>query len=290
MLWLALAAFVLMMVGGPAYLIWSFVRRRKGGRVPGGSIQITGVGLLLYGVLVAALFVGFGAATLSPRDGLGLWVREHGHITYAAMVALVCAIAEGLLRVAGYEPIKGIVRKPRRPPRTLETRRLRLRAPTESDIDAIFEYASDAEVTRFMDWRRLERRDEVRDFLTRMKSEWEAGTEFMWVITEKGADRVIGGISIRPRASDADFGYVLGRRFWNRGIATEAATAVTWWAISRRGLPRIWATCDVENTGSARVLEKLGLKREGLVPGGAVRPNLSAVPRDTYRYGRGAVG
>lgn len=172
------------------------------------------------------------------------------------------------------------------PPRIVETARLLLRAPTERDIDAIFEYASDVDVTAFMDWRRLSERREVLAFLSRTETGWTSGTEFMWAITEKGADQVIGGISIRPRDSEADFGYVLNRRHWNRGIATEAATAVTDWAMSTRGLSRIWATCDTENVRSIRVLEKLGLKREGLVPGGIIRPNLSTSPREAYMHGK----
>lgn len=176
-----------------------------------------------------------------------------------------------------------------RPPPILETARLRLRPPSEADVDAIFEYASDVDVTRLMDWRRLAERDEVLSFLSRTQSEWSSGTEFMWVITEKAVDAVLGGISIRPRETDADFGYVLNRRFWDRGITTEAASAVTQWALSTRRLARIWATCDAENSRSMRVLEKLGLMRERLVPGGIIRPNLSALPRESYLYCRHSV-
>ncbi|MGH9577489.1 MAG: GNAT family N-acetyltransferase, partial [Terriglobales bacterium] len=144
------------------------------------------------------------------------------------------------------------------------------------------------EVTEFMVWPRLTREDEVREFLARRERDWASGSEYMWAITEPGVDVVIGGISGRPRTSDADFGYVFDRRYWNRGLATEAAAAVTSWLFSRPGVRRVWATCDVENARSIRVLEKLGLAREGLVPGGVVRPNLSSQPRDTYLYGRGA--
>lgn len=169
------------------------------------------------------------------------------------------------------------------PPRVLDTARLRLRAPAPSDVPDIFAYAADPEVTRFMDWARLTREVEVGDFLRSAAASWEDGSEYTWVITERGVDRVIGAASIRPRRRDADFGYVIHRPFWSRGFATEAATALVAWAKAE-GLPRIWATCDVENRRSARVLEKLGLGCEGLVPGGALRPNLSGLPRDTLRY------
>jgi ribosomal-protein-alanine N-acetyltransferase len=172
------------------------------------------------------------------------------------------------------------------PPQTIETARLRLRAPREADIEAIFEYGSDPGVSFLMDWRRLADRSEAGGFLSRCLESWHSGTEFTWVITELGPDVVIGATSLRLRDADADFGYVLNQRYWGRGFATEAAAAVVSWAVSVRRIPRIWATCDVENHRSMRVLEKVGLRREGLVPGGMLRPNISEQPRDSYLYGK----
>jgi RimJ/RimL family protein N-acetyltransferase len=163
---------------------------------------------------------------------------------------------------------------------------LRLRPPIEADIEAIFEYGRDPEVTALMDWRRLSDPGEARDFLGRTSESWRLGTEFTWVITEPGPDVVIGAISIRMRDTDADFGYVLNQRYWSRGFTTEAAAAVVYWAMAVRKVPRIWATCDIENHRSMRVLEKLGLRREGLVPGGTIRPNISQQARGSYLYGK----
>jgi [ribosomal protein S5]-alanine N-acetyltransferase len=172
-----------------------------------------------------------------------------------------------------------------KPPQAIDTSRLRLRPPVESDIDAIFEYASDAAVTELMDWRRLTGRDEVADFLARTAEGWRSGAEFTWVITEREASFVIGATSIRVRGADADFGYVLNRRYWGRGIAVEAASPIVSWATSVLATPRLWATCDTENHRSARVLEKLGLVREGLGQG-IVRPNISDEPRTSFVYAR----
>jgi [ribosomal protein S5]-alanine N-acetyltransferase len=170
------------------------------------------------------------------------------------------------------------------PPRVIDTARLRLRQPAESDIEAIFEYGSDATVTALMDWRRLTDRSEAVGFLARTADSWCRGVEFTWVISELGPDYVVGAISLRARVSDADFGYVLNRRYWGRGYATEAAAAVVSWATLERGISRIWATCDTENHRSARVLEKMGLIREGLAPVGTIRPNICETPRDSFVY------
>jgi ribosomal-protein-alanine N-acetyltransferase len=170
------------------------------------------------------------------------------------------------------------------PPEALGTPRLLLRRARERDADAILDNASDEEVTRYMVWRRLEKRDEVLEFLATTDAQWESGEEFGWVITRRDEGLAIGGISIRPRPHDADFGYVLHRAHWNRGIATEAARVVADWALAVLGTPRLWATTDAENGASIRVLGKLGLECEGLLPDGVVRPNLSPHPRPTYVF------
>ena len=58
------------------------------------------------------------------------------------------------------------------------------------------------------------------------------------------------------------------------------------WLESESGIQRIWATCDVENLASARVLEKLGLVREGLLRRLTVRPNISELPRDAWMFSK----
>jgi [ribosomal protein S5]-alanine N-acetyltransferase len=62
---------------------------------------------------------------------------------------------------------------------------------------------------------------------------------------------------------EADIGYELNPKHWNNGFATEAASAIADFGFSHFGVHRIWADCIAENTGSAHVLEKLGMKLEG---------------------------
>jgi RimJ/RimL family protein N-acetyltransferase len=172
-------------------------------------------------------------------------------------------------------------------PGVLLTQRLRLRRPTPADAPAAFAYGSDPEVTRYMDWRRLESPEEAAAFLERCEAGWRDGSEFTWMITLRQAgDLAIGAIGCRARETEADYGFVLNRHHWGQGLMTEAATSAVGWLFSIQWLQRVWATCDVENTRSARVLEKSGLRREGLVPGGMVRPNVSDALRDSYLYAR----
>jgi len=68
---------------------------------------------------------------------------------------------------------------------------------------------------------------------------------------------------------------------------TEVLTEVAGWALSQPPVFRIGAVCDVENVGSARVMEKAGLVREGLLRRWLMHPNLSTEPRDCFSYARG---
>jgi RimJ/RimL family protein N-acetyltransferase len=171
------------------------------------------------------------------------------------------------------------------PPERIATQRLVLRRPKSSDAGAKYEYARDPEVAQYMDWiAHTSERDAVA-FIEGATSRWESGDEYSWVITVKPEDRAIGSVACRVRGHTADLGYVLSRAHWGRGYATEAAKAVLEWAASLEGVYRIWATCDIDNATSVRVLEKIGMTREGVLRRWAIRPNLApGVPRDAFVY------
>ncbi len=72
------------------------------------------------------------------------------------------------------------------------------------------------------------------------------------------------GLVIDPRHGVAELGYWIGVAFWNRGYATEAGRAVLSHAFGPLGLRRVHAYHFVRNPASGRVLEKLGMTREGV--------------------------
>lgn len=172
-----------------------------------------------------------------------------------------------------------------RPPEVMETARLRLRRPTLEDAPALFErYTKDPEVTRHLAWRPHENVTRTQMFLQRCTAAWEKGEAFPWVLTQRSEDEPIGMIEIRMQGHRVEIGYVLARSYWGRGYMTEAARAVVYWALSQTGVFRVWAVCDVENVASARVLEKLGMRREGTLSRWIIHPNISEQPRDCYCY------
>jgi RimJ/RimL family protein N-acetyltransferase len=165
------------------------------------------------------------------------------------------------------------------------TPRLTLRPPRLTDADSIYEeYATDPEVTRYLIWSPHTSIEDTRAFLaTRFVERGERPEESL-VITLTGVDRAIGMIGYRHNGHKADIGYVLGRKHWGRGIMTEAGRAVVERLFAIPGVRRVWATCDVDNIGSARVLEKIGMTREGILRRWIVHPAISADPRDSLVY------
>jgi ribosomal-protein-alanine N-acetyltransferase len=173
------------------------------------------------------------------------------------------------------------------PPEAISTKGLVLRRPRLPDANDIFDsYAADPEVTRYVTWRPYRNRSEVAPFLQSRLARWDSGEEFSWAITRAEEDRVIGMIGCRVREQAADIGYVMSRKYWNRGYITEAAKAVVDWAGNLEFIYRVWAVCDVENKASARVLEKVGMQREGTLRRYIVHPNVSPEPRDCFVYSK----
>lgn len=149
----------------------------------------------------------------------------------------------------------------------LETERLILRDFEESDWQAIHSYASDPEVVRFAQWGPNSETD-TKNFIQRTISsqQEEPRQAFELAVILKSDNRLIGscGLYLSSEQNREGFiGYCFHRDFWGRGYATEAAKAILGFGFQQLGLHRIFATCDPENLRSARVLEKIGMQREG---------------------------
>jgi len=172
------------------------------------------------------------------------------------------------------------------PPEVIELERLRLRRPRVSDAPAVFEYASDPEVARYADWPISASIESVTERLHLRAAEWTSGDEFHWVMTLPPEDRAIGAIACTVSGHAAEFGFLLARRVWRNGYATEAARAIVDWVFTVPSVWRLAATCDVDNVASARVLEKAGLTREGTLRRAIARPNLPGKPRDAFLYSK----
>jgi ribosomal-protein-alanine N-acetyltransferase len=172
-----------------------------------------------------------------------------------------------------------------KPEPTWETKRLAARPPVIGDATAVFEhYASDPAVARYMTWRPHRSIAETSEFLRRCEQVWADGSAFPWALWLKDSGDFAGVLEIRVRGCAVDLGYALSRRYWRQGLMTEALTSIVAWALAQPEIFRVWATCDPDNVASARVLERVGMRREGLLRRWLVHPNLSDTPRDALCY------
>ena len=151
----------------------------------------------------------------------------------------------------------------------LETKRLILREFAADDFDAVHAYAANSEVCRFMPWG-PNSESETRAFLSRVieAQASEPRTCYDLAVALQKSERVIGGCGLTIGSLEhrrAELGYCLNREYWNQGYATESARAMIDFGLRRLCLHRIYAHCDPDNPSSVRVLEKLGLRREGFL-------------------------
>jgi RimJ/RimL family protein N-acetyltransferase len=173
-------------------------------------------------------------------------------------------------------------------PDTFETSRVRLRPVAVEDAEAIFStYAQDEEVARYLIWRPHRSLSETKAYVERCMAT-PPEVERIYMLLGREDNLIIRGtFALRQRAPHRlDCGYVLARRYWRQGLMTEILNEVTAWALRQGSVFRIGAVCDVDNLGSARVLEKAGFVREGLLRRWLVHPNISDEPRDCYSYAR----
>jgi RimJ/RimL family protein N-acetyltransferase len=178
----------------------------------------------------------------------------------------------------------------------IHTLRLTLRDFRASDFDAVFAYASDPEVTRFMFYGPRDQED-THDYLQHMLQSQTQTPRLTWelAVVRRGDGRLIGACDLTiEHALEADLGYILAREAWGQGYATEIASALLRVGFEQLGLQRIFAMCDINHLASVRVLEKAGLRRETTLYGYKEAKGRSwnvyryAVTRNAWMRSRGA--
>ena len=154
----------------------------------------------------------------------------------------------------------------RNKPVELRTARLLLRPFELTDVDDVWAYASDAEVAQYRPLPDPYTRNDAAEFVSRqLRTDWSTNLEFAIV----DGQQVVGGTSlhVNPEHETAELGYLLGKRWWGRGLATEAARAVVDCGFQRFRLHKVYARAHVDNKRSWRVMERLGMTREGVLRG-----------------------
>lgn len=151
---------------------------------------------------------------------------------------------------------------------TLDTPRLQLRKVVLDDAHDMYRYANDPEVSRYVLWDVHRTLADSLSFVRGIIDKYEMGQVAEWCVQEKSTSRMIGTcgfVHMDGEHSRAEIGYALGRRSWGQGYASEAVQAVVKLAFAQLKLNRLEARCMLANAASRRVLEKAGLRHEGIL-------------------------
>jgi RimJ/RimL family protein N-acetyltransferase len=143
---------------------------------------------------------------------------------------------------------------------TLETARLTLRPFREADVQPFWELSQDPEVMRYMGDRTLPTLHEAWRAIAGSIGHWALRGYGQWAIEERESSRLIGRAGIINPAEwpGAEVGYLLGRAWWGRGYATEAAQAAMDWGFRETGFGELISLIDPANTASIAVAMRLG--------------------------------
>ena len=179
----------------------------------------------------------------------------------------------------------------------LETERLLLRRLETRDAVAVQSYAGDWDVVRFL-------ADVPYPYPDGLAERWiktthpkvRAGTDYTLAAARRDDDGLIGTIQLKldGAAAGGEIGYWFGRPFWGQGYATESVRRIVAFAFDGLALERVWAAAMPDNAASLRVLEKAGLKAEGVgdydfpARGGIKRVAFHGLARDDADVARGS--
>ncbi len=152
----------------------------------------------------------------------------------------------------------------------LDTKRLLLRRMTMADAQDIFAYSRDPEVSRHVLWDAHRSIHDSRAYLRYIQRQYRNNEPSSWGIELKETGHLVGTIGFmwwNQENRSAEVGYSLSRVQWNRGLMTEALREVIRFGFEEMDLHRIEAQHEVSNPASGRVMEKVGMRREGVLRG-----------------------
>jgi RimJ/RimL family protein N-acetyltransferase len=146
----------------------------------------------------------------------------------------------------------------------LETSRLRLRELAARDLDFVASMLGDPEVMRH--YPSVYTREQAEQWIERQRARYARDGHGLWLAEERESGAPLGQIGLLLQSVDGvdepEVGYLLARRFWGRGFATEAAAAVRDHAFGALGKPRVISLIRPANLPSQAVAQRLGMRAE----------------------------
>ncbi|MGW5645747.1 GNAT family N-acetyltransferase [Saccharopolyspora sp. NPDC003752] len=173
-----------------------------------------------------------------------------------------------------------------RPDYPITTDRLLLRPFTTDDTADVWAYQRQPEVARYLLWEPRDR-EQARDAVAQMAGETRLGAEgdcLTLAVVAQELDAIVGQVELVWRSEkhrEGELGYIFNPDHQGRGLATEAAREVLRLGFEELGLHRIIGRCNALNTASARLMERLGMRREAHF---VQNVHVKGVWRDELRY------
>ena len=152
--------------------------------------------------------------------------------------------------------------------KTLETDRLILRRFKKEDAQAVYDnWASDSEVTKYLMWPFHDSVEVTKNVLEDWISKYDNADFYVWAITLKeNGDAPVGSISVVNKNDNigmVHIGYCIGKKWWSKGITSEALKALIHFFFNDVKANRIESRHNPKNPNSGKVMQKCGLKYEG---------------------------
>jgi RimJ/RimL family protein N-acetyltransferase len=149
----------------------------------------------------------------------------------------------------------------------LETGRLILRPVTENDADDIYQNVKDYDIARWLiNLPHPYPEDGAIKYIKEATELMKNGLSYELPIRLKSSGKMIGVMAVLKvdkKNRNAELGYWIAKKHWNKGFATEAGLRALGFGFNVLNLERMYAKCVPDNKASNRVMEKLGMKYEG---------------------------
>jgi RimJ/RimL family protein N-acetyltransferase len=166
----------------------------------------------------------------------------------------------------------------------LQTSNLFLRPWNLKDADAWFNIMQEEGILRYFPNQMPPSREKAELYITHHSAHWQLRGYGHWAVVTRQDGNVVGwsGLEYLPELDETEVAYLLSKKVWGQGVATEAARASVRFGFESTGLEKIIGLVHPENLGSVRVLEKCGLTFVDQIPLWGLEMSRYQVTRETY--------
>jgi RimJ/RimL family protein N-acetyltransferase len=167
---------------------------------------------------------------------------------------------------------------------TLQTPNLFLRPWNQEDADAWFNIMQEEGILRYFPNQTPPSHEKAKLYIAHHSAHWQLHGYGHWAVVTRQDGNVVGwnGLEYLPELDETEIAYLLSKKVWGRGFATEAARTAVRFGFESTGLEKIIGLVHPENLGSVHVLEKCGLTLVDQIPLWGLEMSRYRITRETY--------